>query len=586
MGGFSILSREFAARDPEAVATYLKVSRLGGLAEPIAIPHDRYNVHYFPKHRQGGEPQLLRFPNGDFILCSGTLFHRGLSGQRALAAVFSEFDGSRAVTSTCRGSFALVICREGSISVFNDALGVYPIFYDQRFRAISSGFLPMAMALPSLTLNRQSVYEYVFNGVVSGNASMVDEIALLPVSSTLVLDRTPTVDRRSLTPPTEPESITATEAVKSIRDILIPYFEAIASRFGNQVTCALSGGYDSRLLTAFLRAAGVDPDLYVYGADTDDDVRLARQIASQQNLKLKVIDKSLPRIQSPNAFSQVVDNNFFVLDGYGWEGLFDNGEEAAQRQARVANGSLALNGGAGEIMRNFFYLQNRHYSGRELLWSFYSRFDPQACTTAFDEEDYYRNLEDKLDELVGSDLRRLPRPTIDWLYHLFRCRSWDGRANAVNGKFGHTALPFLDSAVTQFASRIPPPLKDHGAFQAALIADIDPILASYPSNYGHSFDQAPPFRRRVTDVMTYMRPPALRRFSFRLQQRMRRTPKLPTLLRQSYIGAVLPGDFAFMRQFFRFEAVRDSQQMARILSVEYLARRLGSRLRVDLPVRS
>ena len=574
MGGFSILSREFLARAPRSLETVLATARRGGLGAPIAFTHDRYAVHYFPKQQAGFKPAAIAFPNGDFILAAGTLFHDGNLGRAALERIYAGYDGTRSIVDACRGAFALVICRDGNITLFNDPLGVYPVFYDREFRAAGSAFLPIARALPRVSLAPQGVYEYVFNGVVSGNDSIVDEIGLLPLNAKLELGARRVLACGSVTPPTETLAVTHAAAVEGLHEILLPYFETIASLFGDRVGCALSGGYDSRLLVAFLRAVGVAPHLSVYGKKEEEDIGLALAIAEGEGLCLDIIDKEIPLVP-PEEFAWVVEDNFFTADGYGWDGFFDNGAELRERRNRVAGGTIALNGGAGEIMRNFFYLRGRAYTPREIVWSFYSRFDPRTCGAGFDEEQYFRAMERKIGELVGAERERLSRVTIDWLYHLFRCRSWDGRANAVNGKFGYTALPFLDAAVTGFACRIPSRLKNHGAIEAALIARIDPRLASFVSVYGHSFDRPPPLSRRVHDYLTYLRPPSLRRVSFRFQHRLGRARRHGPYVAAPFVAAALPGELATARRFFDLDAVRDGGQWARILSLEYLARRLG-----------
>jgi hypothetical protein len=89
--------------------------------------------------------------------------------------------------------------------------------------------------------------------------------------------------------------------------------------------------------------------------------------------------------------------------------FFDNGAEGAQRARRVRGNALALNG-SRELWRNFFYLLDRPYSPREILWSFYSQLDPEICTAAFDQEAYFRHLEGKLANLIGDQRLALPRP--------------------------------------------------------------------------------------------------------------------------------------------------------------------------------
>jgi hypothetical protein len=277
----------------------------------------------------------------------------------------------------------------------------------------------------------------------------------------------------------------------------------------------------------------------------------------------------------------VAADNFLASDGYTWSGIFTNGAERAQRASRVSGNALALNGGGGEIWRNFFYLLDRPYSPREILWSFYSQFDPETCTSSFDEEAYFRNLEEKLVALIGYPYPALPRPLVEWLYHHFRCRSWDGRINNINNTYGYVALPFLERPLTEHASVIPIGWKNHGAYEAELIRRADRRLASYPSGYGHDFNGPPPLTRRLADYGTYLRPPWLRRFVYRMKNRMRRTGELPDYLRKEYRDAALPGGVRVMNELFQLDRVSDPAQMARILTLEYLVRQFEGRIRVD-----
>ncbi len=133
-----------------------------------------------------------------------------------------------------------------------------------------------------------------------------------------------------------------------------------------------------------------------------------------------------------------------------------------------------------------FICSTGHYTLRQLAWSFYAQFDPHICTHRFKSEHYYRHIERKIRELVGR-VDRLERPTVEWLYHRFRCRSWDGRVDTINGQYGYTGLPFLTTRITEIGASIPVRWKYHGAFQAELIARTDRRLASYQSSYGYPF---------------------------------------------------------------------------------------------------
>ena len=247
----------------------------------------------------------------------------------------------------------------------------------------------------------------------------------------------------------------------------------------------------------------------------------------------------------------------------------------------MQGGTIAFNGGGGEIFRNFFYLLDRKYTIRELLWSFYSGFDPAVCTPVFDAARYYHGLERKVMDLLEADEPLLERPTVEWLYHSFRCRAWDGKVDSVAARYGFTAMPYLERAITEHASALRLSWKNHGAYEAEMICRADPRLARYPSSYGHGFAAPPPLSRRIADYGTYVRPPWLRRYTYRLKHVRRPRGDWPGYLAAPYRSAVLPGGVQILSRLFRIGRIGDEAQFARILSLEYALRRFGSRVKVE-----
>lgn len=299
--------------------------------------------------------------------------------------------------------------------------------------------------------------------------------------------------------------------------LLDRYFHIIAQVFGDRVCCALSGGYDSRLMLACMRRHGIRPRVFVYGHVAEADVSLAIEIARREGFPLAVIDKNHQPTIRPEDFAVTVRRNFLAQDVCSWAGIFQNNAEIFESARRVHGNAIAFNGGGGEIFRNFFYLLDRQFSVRELLWSFYSRFNPLICTQVFDREDYYQGLERKIADLLGTDDPLLARPTVEWLYHCFRCRAWDGSVDSLCSRYGFTAMPYLERSITEHASALRLSWKNHGAYEAELIQRVDHRLARYSSVYGHDFDSQPPLFRRIADYATYLRPPLLRRHTYRLR---------------------------------------------------------------------
>jgi hypothetical protein len=581
MGGFVLFHTAPGEDRSPAEAAALAVFTRMGMAAPRLVRGANFLLAVYPK-RQARDPTFHEFSNGDFVCTCGTLIYQSLIGKPAAAAFYRDCRGNYVPRETALGHYAVILGKGGETEIIPDDFGGLLIFYDEAQRIASSSFLAVAAALDRVTMGTQSAYEYVFNGVVSGNATVFDEVLLAPVNATIAVGKDRLEIRSRRMPLTTTFCADPFEPMveRSMR-LLDGYFTAMAASFGDRVTCALSGGYDSRLILALLRRHGISPRVYVYGQPGDKDVQLARAIAEGEGFALEIVDKDKQLSVAPSEFAAVAYENFLASDGYTWSGIFTNGAERAQRASRVNGNAVALNGGGGEIWRNFFYLLDRNYTPREILWSFYSQFDPDTCTAAFDEENYFRQLEGKLEALIGCPEPSLSRPLVEWLYHYFRCRAWDGRVNNINNTYGYVALPFLERAVTEHASAIPIAWKNHGAYEAELIRRADSRLAAYPSGYGHDFSGVPPLARRLADYATYLRPPWLRRYAYRVKYRVRRAGEWPEYLQQEYRDAALPDGVRVMSELFQLDRMADAAQIARILSLEYLVKQFEGSIHVD-----
>jgi len=497
MGGFFLVCA--GANEDRA----LEVTRLRsafaklGFASPEIVKAEEYVFGAYPKF-QSRSAGLKRYPKGDFAYVCGTCLSEGIG----LAPAASLYEGTPGYSpgEEIMGHYAAVVRKDGQTEIQLDAFGGYHIFYSLEARIVSSSFYAICSVLPSLTISQQSACEYVFNGVVSGDDTLFSEVRLAPIQARILVgSRGLEVvhPRLSVT-----RTFTSARRDASFREsiaLLDRYFGALARSFGDRVCCALSGGYDSRLILAYLRRHGIRPRVYVYGSAQERDVLIAGEIARGEGFPLDVIDKDDRPIIPPAEFAETARRNFLATDGYGYAGIFHNGAETEESARRVRGDAIAINGGGGEIFRNFFYLLDRGYTIREILWSFYSRFDPATCTAVFDRENYYRSLERKVMNHVGSEERWLSRPSVEWLYHSFRCRAWDGKVDSIAGWYGFTAMPYLEGSITKHASALPLYWKNHGAYEAELIRRIDARLAGYRSSYGHDFSRSPPPSRRISD---------------------------------------------------------------------------------------
>ncbi|MEM7223919.1 MAG: hypothetical protein AAF495_13120 [Pseudomonadota bacterium] len=446
--------------------------------------------------------------------------------------------------------------------MITDAIGVYPVWQARDGQVVSSSFGALLAALGRATVDPQCLYEYVFQGATYGGRSLLREIELLG-------------PERALDAISEPGDSIDHHLARN-RDNLRAYYQAIARCFGDRIDTALSGGYDSRLTLGLLREQGITPKIHVYGRDGSPDVAVAKAIAAGEGFALSHEDKSqAPRI-TPDRFQEVVGTNILAFQAHPSDGIFDNGSDLETRRKRCAGDELMLNGGGGEIFRNFFYLPDREFRVEELLWTFYSQFDPKLCAGPFDELRYHRNLGLKVRRVLGRPDGMLSRLDVERLYPGFRCRFWMGKNNGINNQLGWALTPFIDANVVPSALAIPLTLKTAGRFEARLIRAVDPALAAYASDYGHSFAADPPLAYRLKTQLNQMRPPWLRRLTYRLKRRDR--SNWPYTLGKDYLGRVIDTDFPYMRRFFKVDEIADAEPFKRIATLEYLLQHSGAEL--------
>ena len=530
-----------------------------------------------------GGPETLLAEGDDLAAVAGTLAFDGLTGSAALRALLREAELPSPDWSRLRGQFAALVRRGGRSFLLTDYFAAFQLFRDREARLFSTSFLAAANALPRLSFDPQGVYEFAFNVVPIGNDTVLADLKLLGPDE--VAELTPDGARFHAVAKPLPEvavDMPLEERVARHRQRLSDAVGAHRSLFGGGVVCPLSGGLDSRLLLAALRAEGAQPRVYVYGAPGEEDVEIAQRIGSAEGFEVEAFDKGAWPRPAPDDFAGQVERNFQQYDGLPVYGeIFESGANALARDRRHPGGALAASGGCGEIYRNFFFLADRPTSARDVARIFFARLDRGDVTGAFDERAFVGAVEDKILASLGRPGERgpLPRPLVEQIYPRVRCRSFFGREISLEARYGPYLMPFLDHQAVADAMTLPVRLKNAGRFEAMLIDAIDPALARQPSAYGHDFTGPPGWRHRFTEWATRIRPPRLRENSYAIQRRLGRVPhgRNPLLVRD-YLGRVIDLDYPAMRRFFRVGRIADDGLLMRIACLEYLAARLGSRL--------
>ena len=530
--------------------------------------------------QSGIPPAFHSASSGDFVAVLGSLLYRGQPTPTCLPKLLEAFEPNSFMWEGLLGSHVILIKKADTLYLFGDALGACRIYHDEQRHLWSNSFLAMLeLAAPS-HFDNQACYEYVINGSVFGQRTLVEGISSLPANTLLSLSPK---DTNLLTRPSPisneplPSSPTLDGAARYLSDRLKDVFAPIAAHYGDSIRLSFSGGFDSRLMLAMLLAHDAKPTLFVYGDDNDEDVRIARVISQAERLPLEVIDKSRATIPDGDAAAEETLRNLYAFDAWKVEThLFDQGVDRRDRLARHKNGQLPLNGSLGEIYRNFFYMPDRPSSASAIVSTFYSRYDPAAFTHRFDEASYRSAMTMAIREAIGADTDRLSRAQVEEVYPKFRGRFWTGRDAQINQRFGPMFFPYLEPIAISNTARVPIRLKDLGYLQGRMIAHVNPRLADYPSDYGFALNGKRPLSYRLKSFIGIQRPAGVRKHSFRLTHRHLepRTGPLSTDTLARVIDPAMP----IMSGLFRLDEVKSAEQFGLIASLEYIGERYNLRI--------
>jgi hypothetical protein len=579
MGAFFLYRKndfgDEGTRETASIDRSLEVFNSKGLSISQELHFQDFDLYLYNKKAFEVE-NYLGFENGDFICATGTMLYKKLFGSMALENLYHDFSSVETFTDTkdLFGEFCVIIFHSGKLTLFNSASGLYHVFSDSDGKFFSSSFLALRRAVKEVTLLPQSFYEYILNGAVYGDKTLFKEIEIL--DCTKVFCFTPNLANYSKDVPEESNlgRLSYRTAVLQVSNTLSDYFHGIQNALGSDVCSALSGGYDSRLLLGLMRKTNIDPYLYVYGSDNDPDVRVAKNIASSEGLDLDHVDRGKQPNMDFDSYEEFLKGQYFICDGMTNDGIFDSGQVYATRMERVSKARLQLNGGGGEIYRNFWVLPDKGFSSHQFLTSKYDRFDYSPMGSSFKKDNYFKVLAGKVEKGLSVENNKLTRRQIAILYFTFRMRYWMGINNSHNAQFAFALTPFGENSIASQSFSLPLAWKNEGRFEASLIREIDEPLAKLNSCYGHDFFQPPTMKRRIKGSLMRNVPVSIRPYLRKrwVKKSKNQTVELPYYLNNPILDGLGLTNGLAISEFVDEKAISNPAMLSRILSVELLIR--------------
>ena len=527
------------------------------------IKKDNFVIHLYEKIAVSTE-NILHFENGDFILDTGTFIYKKQTGLAALRDLYRDFDPGEFDFKALQGQFCVLLYKNKKLYIWNDYFGIYHLFTDDQCRIVSSSFLAVVRQKKTKQINRQAMYEYVCEGASYSDDTYIKGVKLLDAFNIHELGlKVSTWRKKYMFEPAKANDYDT--RIELTVESLIDYFDTLKKCFGNNACSALSGGYDSRLILALLSKVEIDPHLYVYGADKSADVRVATGIAAAENLSILHDSKTRGKL-SLEQFQEITQKEYFYCDGHGPNGVISNGAEFDARTVRSDAADLQLNGGGGEIFRNFWKLPDRPISIAAFLKS---RFDHLPATTfkaGFDRGIYLSNLQIKIQHMLEIDSPVLTRTDLERLYVYMRIKYWMGYNTSIQNLRCYALIPLAEPVFAYPSFSIPFKHKEMGAFEAALIKRLNPKLAAYNSSYGYNFSDRPGRKAAFANSLQQNLPVSAQRLLRKLKYSSSAL-EMPYFLQQQYIDAVVPEKGLLSNEYFNLENIRDPLMLSRLQTV-------------------
>lgn len=530
-------------------------------------------------------PAQLGVPNNELstttgtAYCVGALWYAGKFGTPALRQLLEELDAGGHIDETrLRGNFAAFLQTSRCCLLCNDLAGFVRIYSSSDTAFYSTSWLATCAYAGAVEVDGAAAIEYVLLGASHSDATVARGITSLPLASAYDLTHKciharPRIwlDARS-TPPA-----TLDAAIATIATYLETTFAEVTEAFPGRTRIALSGGFDSRLILAGLLRAGNLPELFVYGDARSKDIPIARRVAARAGGQLEVIDKRELDRQRPAIDLQQLTATSLFFDGLPNDGIWDAGSDRRTRLAQMAGGYLAMNGGGGEIFRNYFHLPDRPLSALDIVRTFYRGFDRKVLREHGALATYERRLAAAILSAIAPEQhaigRVLDRSRIELAYPWFRCHYWMAVNNSVASRHGYYTTPLADPVSVALAWRLPLAWKNAGLLESRLMAYLHPSVAGETSAYGFRFTDGPGARARLDAWMTRARPVFARPWIAAVGRRARGRGVAPAFLAQC--RALLPGEWQ-VELWLDLSRLPDDQALARALAIEVWWRELRS----------
>lgn len=231
--------------------------------------------------------------DSDFILGVGTFIYKEKYGKESLKLIYDDFTLEMALRDfPIYGHFAFVIKKSADVFVFGDNNGSLRLYCARKGDCIIVSNSEVSCVIPNLenpVAERSSLSAFLA-GKFCSEIPFIKGIELFDYRNVLIVDKTGSLSITKKEFPEIPRIETLEDANDYCKTLIDQQKEALNAFKGTAFSVELTGGLDSRLVSAVINSSGNNYDFVNYSGIYGPDTEIAKIVSSGMNKRLVMID--------------------------------------------------------------------------------------------------------------------------------------------------------------------------------------------------------------------------------------------------------------------------------------------------------
>ena len=486
---FAVIPRLEAGTEAEAL--FQRATRaFERQTEPDPVISNGWSYVASGRRRNGsGSPVAMDRESGSWLAVAGTVFHQ--SGNNHTEYLLQQYlkVGAVRLAHDLDGFFVIIAGNSGAreVVVISDVVGSLHVYYREFAVGIALSTSSLALAeLAAVSLDPVGCQEFLGTGVMYEDRTFYNEVRKLPPATITTFQGGHRAkqerywDLSTLTP----ESLSPNQATDLLWETLTSAISRVNRHF-DSIVSDLTGGYDSRALTAALLHGQKKFATAVSGPATSADVVISRGLAAMLGLE------HIHNPPNPNPLTaEDLQSSVELTDGEC--DVVEYSRVARIHTELSRRFQVSLNGSFGEVARGYWWeLLFPHIGARRKLDSHKlasKRYALGSCAGLFQPQ-YRVNLAEHMAGVVErtiSGLESYPNTfQMDAAYLRMRMQRWQGRIASSTNRIWPCLSPFMFRTVLETMLQARHGARERSLLVRLMLAKYQPRLAAYPLEHGY-----------------------------------------------------------------------------------------------------